>query len=109
MSASVATDAVISLERVVKSYGTPQAPVPVLHGIDLLVRRGEYMAIVGPSGSGKSTLLNILGCLDRPTSGRYQFVDEDVAKFDDRRLSKVRNTRIGFIFQSFQLVSHLTV
>jgi putative ABC transport system ATP-binding protein len=83
--------------------------VPVLRGIDLAVRGGEYLAIVGPSGSGKSTLLNILGCLDLPTSGTYEFVGEDVVRFDDRKLSHLRNRRIGFVFQSFQLVPHLSV
>lgn len=81
----------------------------VLHGLDLTVREGEYVAIAGPSGSGKSTLLNILGCLDRPTDGRYAIAGEDVSTLDDARLSNIRNTRIGFIFQSFHLVSHLTV
>lgn len=100
---------VLELRRVEKTYGTAQNPVPVLRGIDLAVREGEYVAIVGPSGSGKSTLLNILGCLDQPSAGAYLFVGEDVAHFDDRRLSRVRNSRIGFVFQSFQLVPHLTV
>ena len=99
---------VIELAGVKKSYGL-EDPVEVLHGIDLAVMRGEYLAIVGPSGSGKSTLLNILGCLDRPTAGAYSFSGEDVSQFDDKRLSRVRNDRIGFVFQSFQLISHLTV
>lgn len=99
---------VIELEKVKKSYGTLD-PVEVLHGIDLALMRGEYLAIVGPSGSGKSTLLNILGCLDRPTAGAYRFSGEDVSGFEDKRLSRVRNDRIGFVFQSFQLISHLTV
>lgn len=92
-----------------KVYGQGDAAVRVLHGLDLVVREGEYVAIAGPSGSGKSTLLNILGCLDRPTSGSYRIADEDVSTLDDARLSHIRNTRIGFIFQSFHLVSHLTV
>ena len=102
-------DSVIRLEQLVKSYGSKAAPLEVLHGLDLEVQRGEFLAIVGPSGSGKSTLLNILGCLDRPTAGSYFFVDEDVSRFDDDKLSRIRNTRIGFVFQSFQLVSHLNV
>ena len=101
--------AVLELSGITKSYGTEQNPVPVLRGIDLTVREGEFAAVVGASGSGKSTLLNILGCLDRPTSGSYHLVGEDVATFDDKSLSRVRKTRIGFVFQSFQLVSHLTV
>ena len=100
---------VLHLHDVQKVYGTTKNPVPVLRGIDLTVQQGEYVAIVGPSGSGKSTLLNILGCLDLPTSGTYEFVGENVGEFDDRRLSHLRNNSIGFVFQSFQLVPHLTV
>ncbi|MCA8965875.1 MAG: ATP-binding cassette domain-containing protein, partial [Planctomycetes bacterium] len=105
----VATRTVLSLRGITKTYGTEQNPVPVLRGIDLQVTEGEYVAIVGASGSGKSTMLNILGCLDRPTSGSYHLVGEDVAKLDDLSLSRVRKTHIGFVFQSFQLVSHLSV
>ncbi len=103
------TGPVLELRAIVKSYGTAQNPVPVLRGIDLRVDHGEFAAIVGASGSGKSTLLNILGCLDRPTSGNYLLVGEDVARLDDLALSHQRKTRIGFVFQSFQLVPHLTV
>jgi putative ABC transport system ATP-binding protein len=99
---------VLELEQVAKRYGDAHG-VDVLRGVDLVVREGEYVAIVGPSGSGKSTLLNLLGCLDRPTAGRYLFAGEDVASLDDRRLSRLRNARIGFVFQSFLLVPHLTV
>ena len=99
---------VLELERLVKVYGQGEAAVRVLHGLDLTVEEGEYVAIAGPSGSGKSTLLNILGCLDRLTEGAYRIAGEDVATLDDKRLSNIRNTRIGFIFQSFHLVSHLT-
>src|SRR5262249_3826381 len=102
-------NAILELNDVVKTYGTEKNPVPVLRGISLLVTEGEYVAIVGPSGSGKSTLLNILGCLDRPTGGSYRLAGDDVATMDDRSLSRIRNTRIGFVFQSFHLVSHLTV
>ena len=103
------TVSALQLEDIEKSYGSRVNPVRVLRGISLDIRQGEYVAIVGPSGSGKSTLLNILGCLDLPTSGRYELVGEDVSEFDDRRLSHVRNLKIGFVFQSFQLVPHLTV
>ncbi len=100
---------VLQLDGIEKDYGTTENPVPVLRGVDLTVGDGDYVAIVGQSGSGKSTLLNILGCLDRPTGGSYHLVGEDVATLDDFALSRVRKTRIGFVFQSFQLVSHLTV
>ncbi|MBM4015902.1 MAG: ABC transporter ATP-binding protein [Planctomycetes bacterium] len=101
--------AILELRAIEKRYGTDKNPVPVLRGISLRVDAGEYVAIVGPSGSGKSTLLNILGCLDRPSGGSYFLAGDDVARMDDRSLSRVRNTRIGFVFQSFHLIPHLTV
>jgi putative ABC transport system ATP-binding protein len=104
-----AEELVLELRDIVKTYGSAAHPVPVLRGVDLAVAAGEFVAIIGASGSGKSTLLNILGCLDRPTSGAYMLVGEDVSQLDDKRLSHVRKTRIGFVFQSFQLVPHLTV
>ena len=100
---------VLLLRGIDKSYGTAENPVPVLRSLQLRVDSGEFVAIVGASGSGKSTLLNIIGCLDRPTAGSYHLVDEDVSTLDDLRLSHVRKTKIGFVFQSFQLVPHLTV
>ncbi len=106
---SDASASILDLRAIEKRYGTDKNPVPVLRGIDLRVEPGEYVAIAGPSGSGKSTLLNILGCLDRPTSGAYFLAGDDVAQMDDKSLSRIRNTRIGFIFQSFHLVPHLTV
>lgn len=99
----------LELQAVTKAYGTEQNRVAVLGGIDLVIAAGEYVAIAGPSGSGKSTILNILGCLDRPTSGAYRFAGEDVSRLGDRDLSRIRNRRIGFVFQSFQLVPHLSV
>ena len=107
--ATPAAGAVLSLRGITKTYGTELNPVPVLRGVDLQVDEGEFVAIVGASGSGKSTMLNILGCLDRPTSGSYHLVGEDVAQLDDVSLSRVRRAHIGFVFQSFQLVSHLSV
>jgi putative ABC transport system ATP-binding protein len=101
--------AVLELRGIDKTYGTPQNPVPVLRSLDLRVDEGEFVAVVGASGSGKSTLLNILGCLDRPTGGAYLLVGSDVAQLDDIALSHVRKTKIGFVFQSFHLVGHLTV
>jgi len=111
MSASdeAARAPIAELRDIGKTYGTAQNPLPVLIGVDLDISAGEYLAIIGPSGSGKSTLLNILGCLDVPTRGSYRIEGDDVARLDDLRLSRVRNTRIGFVFQSFHLVSHLTV
>jgi putative ABC transport system ATP-binding protein len=100
---------VLQLEGVEKVYGSGDTALRVLKEIQLQVDEGEYLAIIGPSGSGKSTMLNILGCLDRPTHGRYRISGQDVARMDDTQLSRIRNTRIGFVFQSFQLVQHLTV
>jgi len=100
---------ILKLSQVERVYGTAVNPLSVLHQVDLEVGEGEFLAIVGPSGAGKTTLLNILGCLDRPTSGAYHLLGENVALFGDRRLSHVRKTRIGFIFQSFQLIGHLSV
>ncbi|MFY9343785.1 MAG: ABC transporter ATP-binding protein [Planctomycetota bacterium] len=100
---------VIELLAVGKVYGTAAHPVPVLRDIGFRVMPREFVAIVGASGSGKSTLLNILGCLDRPTTGSYRLVEQDVATLSDTELSHLRKTRIGFVFQSFHLVSHLTV
>jgi len=82
--------------------------VEALRGVDLTVEDGEYVAVMGPSGSGKSTLLNLLGCLDRPTSGRYLLGDEDVSRLSDAALSEVRGRRIGFVFQSFNLIPQLS-
>ncbi|MFQ5505997.1 MAG: ABC transporter ATP-binding protein [Planctomycetota bacterium] len=104
-----ATGSIIELENISKVYGTEENPLPVLHRVCLRVERGEQVAIIGPSGSGKSTLMNIIGCLDRPTSGSYRFVGENVSKLPDLQLSRFRNRRIGFVFQSFQLIPHLSV
>ncbi len=100
---------VLALRGVSKAYGEGDACVEVLHGLDLEVAPGEFVAIMGPSGSGKSTLLNILGCLDRPTAGEYLLDGEDVAGFTDDQLSLIRNERVGFIFQSYNLIAQLTV
>jgi putative ABC transport system ATP-binding protein len=104
-----ATAPIVELRGIGKTYGTAQNPLTVLADVDLDIAAGEYLAIIGPSGSGKSTLLGILGCLDVPSRGSYRIEGEDVSRLDDTRLSRVRNTRIGFVFQSFHLVSHLTV
>jgi putative ABC transport system ATP-binding protein len=83
--------------------------VHALRGVDMGVERGDYMAIMGPSGSGKSTMLNLIGCLDRPTGGQYFLGGDDVSRMDDDTLSSVRGQRIGFIFQSYNLIAQLTV
>ena len=107
--AAAAAPPLLALRGIQKYYGEGEARLHVLDSIDLEVREGEFVAIVGQSGSGKSTLLNILGCLDRPTEGVYALDGEDTARLDDDRLSEVRNRSIGFVFQSFQLVPQLTV
>lgn len=100
--------AVITLEGITKTYVNGKLTVPVLHGIDLSIYEGEFTSIMGPSGSGKSTFMNILGCLDRPTSGSYRLDGEEVAHLGDDELAYVRNKRIGFVFQSFNLLPKLT-
>ncbi|HEY5910274.1 MAG TPA: ATP-binding cassette domain-containing protein, partial [Verrucomicrobiae bacterium] len=83
--------------------------VEALRGVSFQVKGGDYISIMGPSGCGKSTLLNLLGCLDRPTSGRYFLGGEDVSRMDDDALSFVRGSRLGFVFQSYNLIQQLTV
>lgn len=95
----------IQLENITKAYRMGNVAVPVLHGINLTIDDGEMVAIMGPSGSGKSTLMNILGCLDVPTSGRYLLDGTDVSRLSDNRLAKIRSHKIGFIFQSFNLIA----
>jgi len=99
---------VIELEAVTKTYRMGKVEVNALRGIDLVVAEGEFVAIMGASGSGKSTLMNIIGCLDVPTSGRYLLDHTDVAKLDDDRLAAIRNRKIGFVFQSFNLIPRTT-
>src|SRR5262249_34961295 len=94
----------IELTGVTKTYGTGELAVEVLHGIDLAIYPGEFVAIVGASGSGKSTLMNILGCLDRPTSGSYRFLGEDVSGLERDELARLRREAFGFVFQSYNLI-----
>jgi putative ABC transport system ATP-binding protein len=104
-------DVVARLEAVEKVYRKSKAAPPVyaLRGVDLSIPRGQYLAVMGPSGSGKSTLMNILGCLDRPTSGRFLMAGQDVATMSDHDLSQVRGKHLGFVFQAFNLIPQLTV
>ncbi len=99
----------VQLENVTKIYQVGQSEVRALAGVSVSFRAGSFWAIMGPSGSGKSTMLNLLGCLDRPTSGRYVLAGEDVAGLDDNALSNIRLRQLGFIFQSFNLIPQLTV
>jgi putative ABC transport system ATP-binding protein len=98
----------IALDEVSKVYGTGERTVAALSDVTLHIARGEHVAVVGPSGSGKSTLLQIIGCLDVPTRGRYTFDGTAVASLDDAALSRLRNERVGFVFQSFNLVPRMT-
>jgi putative ABC transport system ATP-binding protein len=108
VAAKPAVDDLIRLESVTKLYGTGDAQVAALRDFSLTVKPGELLAVMGPSGSGKSTLMNILGCLDIPTSGRYWFAGEDVSALNETQLARVRNRRIGFVFQQFQLLPKMT-
>jgi len=94
----------IDLARITKTYKTGALEVPVLHGIDLRIERGEFVAIMGPSDSGKSTMMNIIGCLDRPTSGTYHLDGEDVSHLDEAALASIRLRKLGFVFQGFNLL-----
>jgi len=100
---------IVHLDTVRKTYKMGEVIVEALRGFSLEIFEGEYISIMGPSGCGKSTLLNILGCLDRPTSGHYYLGGEDVSQMEDDRLSAVRGARLGFIFQSYNLIQQLTV
>src|ERR1700719_156441 len=99
---------VIDIENITKDYVMGEETVRALRGVSLQIRRNEYLAVMGPSGSGKSTLMNMLGCLDTPTSGRYEFNGRNVAEMDDDELAAVRNREIGFVFQTFYLLARAT-
>lgn len=100
---------IVQLEEIRKTYRMGDVEVNALRSLSLSIGSGEYISIMGPSGCGKSTLLNVLGCLDRPTSGRYFLAGDDVAQLDDDNLSIIRGQRLGFIFQSYNLIQQLTV
>jgi putative ABC transport system ATP-binding protein len=99
---------IIDMAGITKVYDTGKIQVEALRGIDLKVSKGEFVAVVGPSGSGKSTLLNLVGCLDTPTDGSYQLSGEAVAGLDRDRLADIRNRRVGFVFQNFNLLPQLS-
>jgi putative ABC transport system ATP-binding protein len=99
----------IEVKNIVKVYRTGDVETKVLKGISFSIKEGEFVAIIGPSGSGKSTLMHILGCLDTPTSGQYFFDGKDVSKLSDDELADVRKTKIGFVFQAFNLLPRATV
>ena len=103
------TDFVVQTRKLCKSYFLGKEEVPVLHGIDFALPKGQYGAIMGPSGSGKSTLLNILGCLDRPTSGSCEISGRDTARMSENQLADLRCQEIGFVFQAFNLLPRLTL
>ncbi|MEL7246372.1 MAG: ATP-binding cassette domain-containing protein, partial [Cyanobacteria bacterium J06573_2] len=99
---------IIHLEDIFKIYGSGETQVKALNNVNLTIEEGEYCSIMGPSGSGKSTAMNIIGCLDRPTSGNYYLDNVDVAQMDDTQLAHIRNKKLGFVFQQFHLLQQLT-
>lgn len=99
---------ILNLEHIYKDYIQDKLVIPVLKDVNLQMEEGEYVAIMGPSGSGKTTLMNIIGCLDQPTSGIYEFAGEDILSYKDRELASVRSSSIGFVFQNFQLLPRAT-
>jgi putative ABC transport system ATP-binding protein len=101
--------ALIQIESVTKTYDAGENEVHALNGVDLAVERGQFAAVIGPSGSGKSTLMHILGCLDSPTTGKYWLDGQDVAELSARALARIRNQKIGFVFQTFNLLPRATV
>lgn len=103
---SLSSAPLVELQQICKHYTSGQNVVKALDGVDLTIRHGEFLAILGPSGSGKSTLMNVLGCLDKPTSGRYQLDGHPVDSLSTQQLAAIRNQKIGFVFQSFNLLEY---
>lgn len=108
MAAQAGAEPVIQVRDLHKNYRMGSDTIRALNGVDCAIRENEYVAVMGPSGSGKSTLMNIIGCLDRPTTGEYRLSGENVSKLGDRALARVRNRRIGFVFQTFNLLPRAT-
>src|SRR6266545_5890552 len=106
---SIVSSPIVQFESVRKDYQMGLVTVEALRGVTFNIEAGDYISIMGPSGCGKSTLLNLLGCLDRPTHGRYLLGGEDVSQMNDDLLSAVRGARLGFVFQSYNLIQQLTV
>jgi putative ABC transport system ATP-binding protein len=106
---SVAGKSLIQLEEITKTYDAGDSAVQALRGVDVAIQEGEFVAIIGPSGSGKSTLMHIIGCLDSPSSGKYWLDGQDVAELTARQLARIRNQKIGFVFQTFNLLPRATV
>lgn len=104
----VVLEAIVKLEDVKKIYVMDSVEVPALRGISFEIQRGEFVSIMGPSGSGKSTVMNLIGCLDRPTSGQVFISGREVSKLEDAKLVELRRAKVGFIFQQFNLISRLT-
>ena len=100
---------IIKLEKLSKIYRIGKVEIPALKGVSFSIREGDHLSIMGPSGSGKTTLLNILGCLDRPSGGKYLMQEKDISFLSDDELSEIRSRRIGFIFQTYNLIPQLTV
>jgi putative ABC transport system ATP-binding protein len=105
----VTEKALIQLENISKTYDAGENAVQALRGIDVAIEKGEFVAIIGPSGSGKSTLMHIIGCLDSPSEGKYWLDGEDVAALSARSLARIRNQKIGFVFQTFNLLPRATI
>ncbi|PSU50614.1 macrolide ABC transporter ATP-binding protein [Photobacterium frigidiphilum] len=105
---STYTKPLVQLNGISKHYKNGDEEVYALDGVDLTIHNGEFLSILGPSGSGKSTLMNVLGCLDKPTSGNYQLDNSDVSALSSTQLSAIRNSKIGFVFQSFNLLEYAT-
>ncbi|MHB8993794.1 MAG: ABC transporter ATP-binding protein [Armatimonadota bacterium] len=108
MAEVIVPEAIVAVENLTKVYGLGSVEVAALAGVDLKISRGEFVAIMGPSGSGKTTFMNIIGCLDRPTTGSYKLSGQAVEKLSDDRLAEIRNKHIGFVFQSFNLLQQHT-